>query len=188
MLPKNSLSLIVPFIGEEHQEIVENYNRLATFGVMVSDTSRGRVLPGIGSEPLLLYNLNKKDQQKLRQGIEILSKIYLAAGALEMFLGIHGWKRIRNQRDLEENLRRRTRPLDMDLSAYHPLGTCHMSGFSDRSVCNPNGETYDVRNLFIADGSLIPPSLGVNPQQTIAAVATRVGDFISNRLSRMTQV
>jgi choline dehydrogenase-like flavoprotein len=75
----------------------------------------------------------------------------------------------------------------MGIAAYHPLGTCHMSGFRGRSVCDPNGETYEVRNLFVADGSLIPPSLGVNPQVTIAAVATRVGHYISDRLGHLSQ-
>ncbi|MBI5525311.1 MAG: hypothetical protein HY897_15170 [Deltaproteobacteria bacterium] len=95
---------------------------------------------------------------------------------------IHGWKPMRSVADIEENMGRFVLPVDVDISAYHPLGTCHMGGSRKSAVCTPDGETWDIRNLFIADGSLIPPGLGVNPQVTIAAVATRVGEFIGTRL------
>jgi len=181
----DALSLVIPFIGRKLQAIMENYRCLASFGLMVCDTSRGRVLPGPGREPVVLYNLNKQDLAKLLRGVEVLVRLYLVAGTLEVYVNIHRWKPMRTLADLDDNLRLNTRPSDMDISAYHPLGTCHMSGHRARTVCDPNGETYDVINLFIADGSLIPPSLGVNPQITIAAVAARVGDYINYRLSKL---
>ena len=181
--PLEALSLVLPYIGHKGQELIQNYRRLASFGVMVCDTSRGRVMPGVAGEPLAFYFLNKRDQTQLLRGIDILARIYLAAGALEVYANVHRWKPIRSLADLEHNMRLRGRAADMDIAAYHPLGTCHMGGSRSRAVCNPNGETYEISNLFIADGSLIPPSLGVNPQITIAAVAARVSDFVHDRLS-----
>ena len=183
--PLDALSLIIGFIGRKSQEIIQNYKRLASFGVMVCDTSRGRVVPGLSGEPFAFYRMNRQDFSQILRGIGILVKIYLAADAREVFVNVHRWKPMRTLADLEDNLRLKNRPSDVDMSAFHPLGSCHMSGFRGRSVCDPNGETYDVRNLFIADGSLIPPSLGVNPQITISAVAARVGDYIHDRISRI---
>ena len=186
--PLDSFSLIFPQIGMEVQEIMRKFKHIATFGAMVCDKSRGRVLPGIGKDPLVVYWLNKQDLATMQRGIEILTKIYLEAGAEKIYSSAHGWKPMRSYADLQSNLKLKLSAKDIDISAYHPLGSCHMSGHPGRSVCNPNGETYEIDNLFIADGSVIPPSLGVNPQVTIASVAARIGDFISHRLSNISQV
>jgi len=186
--PLDSLSMMIPYIGRPFQDLVEKYRHLASFGVMACDSSRGRILPGLGGRPAALYFLNRQDQSQLLRGVETLTRIYLAAGAREVHLDIHGWKAVQSPSDLADNLEHLPRPVDMGIAAYHPLGTCHMTGFRGRSVCDPNGETYEIRNLFLADGSLIPPSLGVNPQVTIAAVATRVGHYISERLARVAQL
>jgi choline dehydrogenase-like flavoprotein len=42
------------------------------------------------------------------------------------------------------------------------------------SVVRESGETWDVEGVFVADGSIVPTSLGVNPQLTIMALATRI--------------
>ena len=180
--PLDALAFVIPYIGPLGQHIIENYKHMATFGVMACDTSRGRVVPGLRGEPMAFYYLNRQDFALLRRGIEVLVRIYLAAGAREVYVNAHRWEPIRNLADLAANLDRRSRPVDVDMSAFHPLGSCHMSGFRDRSVCNPMGETWEVENLFVADGSLIPPGLGVNPQVTIAAVATRIAAHINDRL------
>jgi len=45
-------------------------------------------------------------------------------------------------------------------------------------VVNGFGECHEVKNLFITDGGIIPTSLGVNPQETIMALATRAGQYL----------
>jgi len=68
----------------------------------------------------------------------------------------------------------RLKAADLELAAFHPLGTC---GFG------PDGDTFpldcDLRvrgrqGLYVADGSAMPTSLAVNPQLTIMALATRL--------------
>jgi choline dehydrogenase-like flavoprotein len=49
-------------------------------------------------------------------------------------------------------------------------------------VADAFGETHDVANLFIADGSLLPTSTPSNPTLTLQALATRVSDRIAERL------
>ena len=39
------------------------------------------------------------------------------------------------------------------------------------SVVDPNFKYRELDNLFVADGSLFPSSLGVNPSQTIYTLA-----------------
>jgi choline dehydrogenase-like flavoprotein len=49
-----------------------------------------------------------------------------------------------------------------------------MGRTEDDSVVNTDGEAWDVKNLYVADGSVLPSSLGVNPQLTVMAMATRI--------------
>jgi len=67
------------------------------------------------------------------------------------------------------------------MSAYHPLGTCRMGVNPRTSVIDSFHETHEISNLFIVDGSSVPSSLGVNPQITIMALATRFASLFDER-------
>ncbi len=56
----------------------------------------------------------------------------------------------------------------------HPLGGCAMADAATEGVVSPTGEVHGYPGLFVADGSMLPTSLGVHPALTIAALAERV--------------
>lgn len=60
------------------------------------------------------------------------------------------------------------------LLTAHPLGGCFMGADPRGSVANHRGEVWGCPNLYVADGSLIPCALSVNPSLTISALAERV--------------
>lgn len=66
-------------------------------------------------------------------------------------------------------------------TGWHLLGTARMGTDPRRSVVNPWGETHDVENLFIADGSVFVTAGAVNPTNTIVALALRTADHIIAR-------
>jgi choline dehydrogenase-like flavoprotein len=51
------------------------------------------------------------------------------------------------------------------------------------SVVGLDHQAHDVRGLFVVDASVVPGPLGVNPQLTIMAMATRAGELIDDALS-----
>ena len=61
----------------------------------------------------------------------------------------------------------------------HLLGTCRMGSDPATSVVDADGRAWDIRNLWICDGSLFPTSGGVNPSLTIQALACRMADRIA---------
>ncbi len=45
-------------------------------------------------------------------------------------------------------------------------------------MVDPSGHVWDLPGLYVADASLFPTAIGVNPQITIMALATRVAERI----------
>ena len=82
-LPFELHALINPALGMEMQEYMEDFAHLASFGFLISDTSRGQVRPHpiLKGSPLMLYKMNETDQKKVKRGLRILTDIYFAAGA-----------------------------------------------------------------------------------------------------------
>ena len=73
------------------------------------------------------------------------------------------------------------------LASTHVQGSCRMGDDPARSVVDRNGESHEVKRLFVGDGSLVPRTLSVNPSLTIMALATRLADHLDadrERLSR----
>ena len=65
----------------------------------------------------------------------------------------------------------------------HPLGGCGMGDDPATSVVSPGGEVYGYPRLFIADGSVIPTSIGFHPAMTIAAIAERTAETVAASFS-----
>ncbi len=69
----------------------------------------------------------------------------------------------------------------------HPLGSLRFGTDPATSVLDPDCKAHDHDNLFVADGSFMPTSMGVNPSLTIAANALRVADIIADRKANRTE-
>jgi cholesterol oxidase len=61
----------------------------------------------------------------------------------------------------------------------HPLGGCRLADSPQTGVVSPDGEVFGYPGLFIADGSVIPTSLGFHPCMTISALAERTADAVA---------
>jgi choline dehydrogenase-like flavoprotein len=127
--------------------------------------------------------VNETDRAKIQRALEILCRVLFAAGAKEVHTPVMGFNRMRRLADVDALAREKIPARMFDLSAWHPLGTCRMGNDPAQSVVNTSHETHDVKNLFITDGSSVPSSLGVNPQLTIMAMATRAAPFIAARVA-----
>jgi choline dehydrogenase-like flavoprotein len=181
-VPPSTAAVGIWSIGKDFVDLMESYRRMALFGFMIQDHSRGRVLPGRHGSPLIVYDMSREDALRMQRGIEIASEIFLAAGAKRVYPFVTGQHAIDSQKDLDTLRARRLRPGDFEVTSYHPLGTCRMGADPARSVLTPDHQTRDVRHLYVVDGSAIPSSLGVNPQMTIMAMALRAAEIIHDRL------
>lgn len=66
----------------------------------------------------------------------------------------------------------------------HNLGTCRMSARAQDGVCNAFGQTHDIKNLFISDGSQFTTGGAENPTLTIVTLAIRQADYIAEQMKQ----
>jgi choline dehydrogenase-like flavoprotein len=172
----------LPFVGPRLTSVMEKYAHMAAFGFLIEDRSVGVLRLGPG-RPQLLYQLGKPEIEKLRRGVEILARIFFAAGAREVFAPIAGFETLRSESEISPLRTARLTPPMFELSAFHPLGSCRASRDPARGVLDEQLEAHDAQRLFVVDGSVFPSSLGVNPQLTIMAFAQRAARHVDARLS-----
>jgi choline dehydrogenase-like flavoprotein len=173
----------LPGVGAELKELAAAYRRLSAFGAMVSDTSVGRVLPGRFGDPYTaIYQINQADSLSLRFGIARIAEIYLAAGAKRVYTCFYPVPIVDSQQSLKRLEEVPLTPRDMEVMGFHPLGTCGMGADPRKSVAGFSLETHDVKDLYIMDASVIPGSLGVNPQITVMALSMRAARLLAGKL------
>ena len=61
-----------------------------------------------------------------------------------------------------------------DLITPHPLGGCNMGTDSGHGVVDYLGQVFNYPGLYVADGSIVPKAIGLNPSRTIAALAEHI--------------
>ncbi len=67
-------------------------------------------------------------------------------------------------------------------SSIHEIGTARMGDDPSSSVLNPHNQCWDVKNLFVTDGSCFPSGGFQNPTLTMMALTVRACDYIVERL------
>jgi choline dehydrogenase-like flavoprotein len=69
-------------------------------------------------------------------------------------------------------------------AAGHNMSSCRMSARPEDGVCNKWGQTHEIANLFISDGSQFSTSGAPNPTLTIVALAIRQADYIADQMTK----
>jgi hypothetical protein len=171
--------------GRDFVRFCERYQNTAYFGLMIRDTSEGRVRRGPHRDlPWISYQMNDQDFSLFLKGIETLARIYLAAGASEVLIpGLNRLITVRNEQELTSFMARKHKPKDFLMSAYHPLGTARIAADASRGVCDPDHQVFGWNGLYVMDGSSVPTSLGANPQVTIMTLAARAASKLADSLS-----
>jgi choline dehydrogenase-like flavoprotein len=160
--PPSYVAMSLPLTGRRHAEAMAAYPHLAQLGLMVSDRPRGSI-HRIGRRPVIHYDLDRADLEKFRAGLIRLEQLFRAAGAAEIYLPLPPGVPPRQ-----------ARPRHLKLMAFHPLGTARADARPEHGVVDSDLALHGVRGVYLADGSVVPSALGVNPQLTIMALATRV--------------
>lgn len=171
-VPPGVLAATMPGIGPEHRRRARQIPNLAIFGGMIHDQGGGQVSTLFG-RPLMTYRMAPQDRASVSVLMRRMAEIFFASGAREVFLPVLGLGGIDPDRlktlDLD-----RVKGREIECGSQHPLGTARMGVDARNSVVDPDGQAWEVRGLYVADGSILPTSLGVNPQLSIMTMAARI--------------
>ena len=163
-----------------HVAAAKHIPHMTVCGGLIHDEGGGVVRRGPGREPIVTYRMAPADRAAIPKLIRTLGDAYFAAGAREVYPPILG------QGGLDADAFRafdfaRVPAGKLEASSQHPLGSARMGSTREHSVVNVSGETWDVKELYVVDGSILPTSLGVNPQESIMAMATRIAWILRER-------
>lgn len=170
-----TLSLGLPFFaaflnpgawGADFAEYMENYAHVAGMWLVGEDMPRetnritlnDKVKDKWGNAVANVHFDDHENDIKMREhAFKQGQEVYAAAGAIKSF---------------------KTPPYP----STHNLGTCRMGKSAKTSVVNANGQTHDISNLFISDGSQFTTGAAENPTLTIVALAIRQADYIAQQM------
>lgn len=152
--------------GREFASVMENYRNMAGMFINGEDLPRAENRITLNPKVKDSYGLpvanihvdeHANDQAMRKHAQGQMSKMYDAIGAKRTILGP-------------------TPP------ATHNLGTARMSGDPREGVTNAWGQTHDIKNLFISDGSVLSTPGSANPTLTIVALALRQAEYIAQQM------
>lgn len=183
-VPPNVLAAAMPGVGRAFHQRVSGVANLAIFGGIVHDEGGGRIFPGIGREPLIFYKLAKENKAAMIRGIQILCECFFAGGAREIYLPIFGSEPIRNGNDIAKQITEQVPARRIECVTFHPLGSARIALDPKDGVVDPWGKTHELDGVYVADGSVVPTSIGVNSQLTVMAMAARIAWRLRDALRR----
>ena len=163
-------AIALPGFGEAHRAQMKKYPFIGPLVVLARDGSPDD--PSVGAvrwqrsgRSRIDYKLSKTDRSILMHGLDAATKIHRAMGAREVF-----------------SLMSSVRPSEPVLFSAHVNGTARMGGNARDAACDPTGQLYGARGVYVMDGSLLPTAPGVNPHETIASVVSVLAGKLSGRV------
>lgn len=183
-LPPPLMAMSFPQRGAALGQLMASYDHMVLAGMLCEDTSTGRVRT-LDGKPQAFYQLAEADAVNLKRGVVLLSELLFAAGARRILLPFHGAPDLYGPDDARRLLDRDIPARGWEVVTVHMMGTARMGADRAGAVTDPFGRVHDADRLMIADASLFPTPIGVNPMETIMALATRGAGHVIDNAARI---
>jgi choline dehydrogenase-like flavoprotein len=170
-LPMELAGVRLPGMGTDFQRAIADFPHMAVWGVQVRAEAEGAVAPARG-RAAIAYTPARADMETFREGARRLAEMHFAAGALRVYPGIHGGPEVLTSIDQLGQLDALSLdPRDWSIISSHLFSTCRMAADARAGVVGFDGAVHGAKGLWVVDASALPTNLGVNPQNTIMAMA-----------------
>jgi len=176
--------------GEEHSRFMRAFPRVQMILVLACDEvdDHNRVTVDGDGRPVVHYRFTPEVIHGLVQGAVTSAKISFAAGAVRAHVPVsHSPTIERADRELLDQIAENAefKPGKLSISAAHLQGGCAMGRGPEDSVTDSYGRVHGFPWLHVADSSLFPNSLEINPYLTIMALADRVAETIRKNVNAL---
>jgi choline dehydrogenase-like flavoprotein len=171
--------------GAAHTERMKKYRHLGSLMSVIDEDHPGRVFLDRKGIRRTEYNVRGVDQHKAVDYLKNASRIFLAAGAREVWIpDVYGTV-VRSEQDIATRIGLRSvQPNAQFCAGSHLMGTAPLGTDPADSFAGPTGEAHRVRGLYVADGASLPGSVSVDPSLTIMGVARWIAAGLHDRLGR----
>lgn len=182
-------AVAAPGFGRDHAARMTRFRHLSSVIALTRDgaetrASSGGVQVARDGRVSIRYALTAPDAERVRASIEAAARLQLAAGAREVHTLHTAPIVVRRTAELAQIRRASVGANRVGLFSAHVNGTCRMGGDARTAATSPEGERFGARGVYVCDGSLLPTAPGVNPQETIMALATLVSERLAARYGR----
>ncbi|NDJ60649.1 MAG: oxidoreductase [Chloroflexi bacterium] len=173
-----------------HRATMGQLERIANVIAIVRDRHGGRIRIDGRGQPVLDYRLHPYDADHLRRGMIEALRVHHAAGAVEVSSGHYHpliYHRGNGRWPSFESFLAAVadaplHPNTFTLSSAHQMASCRIGGDTALGALDPTGQSYEIRNLYVADASALPTATGVNPMMTIMGTAHYIAQQIKAAL------
>lgn len=172
-VPPGLLAPGIPGFGRTHGERMRLYNHMLTAGCLIEDSGEGRVTLGPDLQPVMRFNVTRHETERLHRGVRLLAELMFAVGARRVLLPFGELPEIASPDELGQIDERRHVSRDLELMTVHIMSSCRMAAEPGRGPTDAYGRLHGCGNVVVADASAIPSAIGVNPMETIVALALR---------------
>lgn len=163
--------------ADAHRAAMRDFAHSNAIGIITRDRDSGTVTVDKTGEPIVKYRLSDYDAAHLHTGIVGAAELLEAAGARRITSGHQAG--VSYEPGVRGSLAEFATaaqqagygPGQCAMGALHIMGSARMGGSPALSATNPDGATWDVPNIVVADGSSFPTAPGVNPMVSIEAIA-----------------
>ena len=169
--------------GEPHSALMRAFSRLQMILVLACDhaTAGNRVAVDRDGKPVVHYTFTPGTVTALVRATRAAARIFFAAGAQRVHAPSADPPLLSREEagSLETRIHERHfKAGKISVSAAHLMGGCGMRSTASDSVTDSWGRVHGAPWLFVADASLFPDSLEINPYLTIMALADRAAERI----------
>jgi hypothetical protein len=172
-VPPSLVARSLPLPADELRSEMGSYGRMVTAGVLVEDRHPGTVRVW-GGRPVPTYPVDEQDAARVTRAVGLLTELLIEAGARRVHVPLRGHEPVTTPGQARTLAASPVRPTDLALFTVHLMGTARMGADPARAVCDQAGAVYGAVGLHVADASLFPGPVAVNPVLTVQAVATSV--------------
>ena len=168
--PPATQALAMPGWFDRHYANMRRYAHMACGGALVGTTTPATITAAAHG-PRIAYTPSKPDLARVVEGLKLLGRIFLAAGASRVMPATYAWHELRTEGQLahlDDYVRDHA---DLLLTTAHPQGGNPVGERGQGGVVDADFRVHDFANLYVADASVFPTSVTVNPQLTVMGIA-----------------
>ena len=161
-VPPGIVAMSARHTGAELGALMRDYHRMVVAGVLLEDTSTGRVRVDPFGKPRPFYQLSDRDADTLHQGTALLAELLFAAGARRVLAPFAGTADLHSADDARALARADIPRSAMELFTVHMMGTARMGRDRTAAVTDDHGFVHDADRLMVCDASVFPgPSASI---------------------------